>query len=415
MDRRLAAPVVEPLLFRLPGLVLGLAALGLGAWQGQVLLTLLAALMVAGGLSAWAWSRWSVRSLELRRELTPARAFAGEQVELSLTLANRKLLPLAWVEVSDSLPEELVGPEDDLDPGLIPGRRHLVRTTSLLWYQQARFRCTLKCSRRGCYGLGPAWITSGDVFGLYPRTVPGPAGQELLVYPRLIPLPRWGLASRYPIGEALADTFLFEDPTRPAGLRPYTPGTPLKRIHFKASARHGKLMAKIYEPTTTLRLAILVEVESFAPAGPEDAAAGEQYELALSLAASLAEEMLRLRHPVGLFINAAQAGGGAQAALAPAGGPGQISAVLEALARAGDRPSGEFPDLLDQAAARLVWGTSLAVITRGPEPRVLDRLGRLKAAGFPVTFLMVGDSPSPAGNWRCHRVGGWPRGGEAAA
>jgi uncharacterized protein (DUF58 family) len=218
------------------------------------------------------------------------------------------------------------------------------------------------------------------------------------------------LASRYPLGEARAETFIFEDPTRPAGLRPYTPGTPLKRIHFKASAKHGKLMAKIYEPTTTLRLAILVEAESFQDEEQPETA-GDHYELGLSLAASLAEEMLRHRHPVGLFINVAQAGRGGQIALAPAGGPSQLPALLESLARAEAQPQGGFGDLLDQAAARLTWGTSLALITRGASPETQQRLTRLKAAGFPVTVILVGPGPAPAGPFRCLRMETWPGGG----
>ena len=72
----------------------------------------------------------------------------------------------------------------------------------------------------------------------------------VLVYPKVVPLEGYDLASRRPIGEVLLTHRLFEDPTRIAGVRGYEPGDPLNRIHWKATARTGSLHSKIHEPST---------------------------------------------------------------------------------------------------------------------------------------------------------------------
>ena len=42
-----------------------------------------------------------------------------------------------------------------------------------------------------------------------------------------------------------------EDPIRIAGARDYRPGDPLKRMHWKATARTGELQVRLVDPSTT--------------------------------------------------------------------------------------------------------------------------------------------------------------------
>ncbi len=44
-----------------------------------------------------------------------------------------------------------------------------------------------------------------------------------------------------------------------AGVRPYQPGDPLARIHWRASARTGQLHSKVYEASSIAGLTLLVD------------------------------------------------------------------------------------------------------------------------------------------------------------
>ena len=50
---------------------------------------------------AWWWTRASLKSVTFERSMGVRRAFPGEVVELTLRIANEKLLPLGWLAVED--------------------------------------------------------------------------------------------------------------------------------------------------------------------------------------------------------------------------------------------------------------------------------------------------------------------------
>ena len=79
------------------------------------------------------------------------------------------------------------------------------------------------------------------------------------VYPEVVPLPGYDLASRRPIGEIKLTHRLFEDPTRIAGVRAYQPGDLFNRIHWAASARTGVLHSKVYDASTIAGATILLD------------------------------------------------------------------------------------------------------------------------------------------------------------
>jgi uncharacterized protein (DUF58 family) len=138
-----------------------------------------------------------------------------------------------------------------------------------------------------------------------------------------------------------------EDPVRPAGTRDYLGNRPARHIHWKASARLGRLQEKIYEPTAQASVLFLLDALSF-PAeepGPQqpdarEATPGEEaFERTLEVVASLAVELERARVPVGLAVNGALAGR-ADCILAPGRGQYQLSSLLEMLARVTRRANG---------------------------------------------------------------------------
>ena len=94
---------------------------------------------------------------------------------------------------------------------------------------------------RGYYQLGPLVLESGDLFGLHRRYRVGTDPNFVLVYPKVLPLEGYDLASRRPVGEIRLTHRLFEDPTRIAGVRKYEAGDPLNRVHWRATARTGLL------------------------------------------------------------------------------------------------------------------------------------------------------------------------------
>ena len=78
--------------------------------RGDFALTLI--YLVVGALAAglW-WGRRSLAQLETKRRF-PQHAFLGEQVKIQLHVRNKGWLPLPWLELRETLPVALVGPNN---------------------------------------------------------------------------------------------------------------------------------------------------------------------------------------------------------------------------------------------------------------------------------------------------------------
>jgi uncharacterized protein (DUF58 family) len=213
-------------------------------------------------------------------------------------------------------------------------------------YRSARFSWRLRARRRGVHELGPLQLTVGDPLGFFPSTRSAER-HELIVYPRLVAV----RPLRLPRREFFGRTGVYspvDDPTYVHGIREYQTGRPARAIHWKASARQGRLVEKVREPTARDRVLLLVR-----SAGFDAADGGESFERALEAAASLAVELDRMRSPVGLASDGRLRGSELRS-LPIARSPSQLASLLEMLARLEPAPAVDPLELLQRSAA-LSW------------------------------------------------------------
>jgi len=371
------------------GLLAMLAGLLLAAWYDQVVIVIVLGLVLsAAGLSKL-WSRYSLKGVHCQHLLSGQRAFPGEYLELKLQLDNHKLLPLPWIQVNDEVPAGFLHGASPT-PGNRPGSALLSKATALLWYTRASWRQRLYCHKRGYYTLGPITVNSGDIFGFYPRSVTEPFVEHVIVYPRIYPIAQLGIPSLYPLGDTTAERRIFEDPTRTIGVRDYTPHDSLRHIHWKATARHQNLQVKVFEPTTTLKMALFMAIDSFEHNGAENE---DNLELAISTAASIANYVTEQGSLVGLFANTCLADSGESARIPPGSGVNQLICILEALAKVTASPSSPFEDFLQSELRNLPWGTTLIFILSTPSEPLTGLLADLKERGHRILALQVGEPP----------------------
>jgi uncharacterized protein (DUF58 family) len=324
---------------------------------------------------------------------------------LKLHLVNRKLLPLPWIQVDDELPLKLC-------PGVIPaensrpGCGFLSKSAALLWYTGVTWKERLNCEKRGYYPLGPLTVTSGDIFGFYPRSITRPLEDRVIVYPRIFPVDYLGIPSLYPLGETTAERRIFEDPLRVIGVRDYTPRDSRRHIHWKATARHQELQVKVFEPTTTLKVVIFLAVDSFM-AGQGEIFNEDNFELGVSAAASIAAYLIERRNPVGLITNSRLADSGQPAVLLPGSSAGQLVGILETLAKVTPTPGLPFDEFIQAERTSLPWGVTSLFILSSPSPSLIRLLAGLKESGQKLAVLQVGgkEEGGAPGAVPWHRIG----------
>jgi uncharacterized protein (DUF58 family) len=356
----------------------------LAAWAGQTIIVVILGLSLSAAGLARLWSHFSLRGVYVERHLTEQRVFPGESVELKLRVVNRKPLPLPWLEISDQVP---AGFAEGLAPGYKPGFDSISRSTSIMWYSAISWKYQLLCKKRGYYTLGPLTVSSGDIFGFYPRTAVEPISDHLIVYPRIYTLPPFSIPSLYPMGEVRSDKRIFEDPSRTIGVRDYSPGDSLRRIHWKTSARHQMLQVKVFEPTTTLKVAVFLAIDSFQHTGLWNF---EEMENGISTVASLANYLVGKNSQVGFWSNSQMADSGQPAYIPSGSGVGQLVQILEALAKVVPAYNNTFSDFFQAVRKNLPMGTTLLFVFSQIPEKLHEILTDLRESGYKVLVFQVG-------------------------
>jgi uncharacterized protein (DUF58 family) len=416
-------------------------------WFIGVLVLLVAALFLESGLLAYATyvligllvlTRWLARSwvgaLSATRACSPVgrgggripdadeppdpeghahglTADVGERVAVRLTVRNGGWLPVPWVLLEDVLPNRTL---DKRFPRLkVKGKRlhiGMIRPggTTEMKYQ-------VEFLTRGYYQLGPLVLESGDLFGLHRRYKVETVPVFVLVYPRIVPLIGYDLASRRPIGDVRLTHRLYEDPTRIAGVRRYEAGDPLSRVHWKATARTGALHSKVHEPSTLSGATVILD---FHQSGYH--ARGEPFrsELAVTGAVSLANAVYEMGQQVGLVTNARDAADRIktegwqvdprtrQAARAAAAeketserlqplvvetrrGVEQLQRIRETLARCELTDGLTFAELIVETAHRIPRDATVIAVLPEVTVEAAIALGNLRRRGLAVTVILV--------------------------
>ncbi len=378
--------------------------LGLLAYAMYALL----GVMITGRLLTRAWAE----NVSATRECNRVSAYIGDTVAVVIELVNRSRLPVVWALVEDNLSRHALA----FRPPKLEVLGSRVQLASLKGNGRKTLFYQLKCQGRGFFQIGPLVLETGDLFGLHRRYRLLTEPHFLLVYPNVVPLEGFDIASRRPIGEIRLTHRLYEDPTRIAGARPYQLGDPLNRIHWRATARASALHSKIYEPTTIAGATILLE---FDHNGFDPQHEPYRSELAITTAASLANALFEMGQQVGLVTNGRDAADrirqegwevdfrtrrAARTAAAATEnedfrlrpmvvetrrGPEQLMRIMETLARVELSSGLSFAQLVTDTAGRLPRDATVLAILPSATPETAVVLGGLRRRGFAVTAVVI--------------------------
>ena len=199
----------------------------------QVPLLLISLLFILARGVARLWERYCLVRIDYHRRLSAHRAFFGDEVQLEVEVANRKPLPLSWIQIDDEVPSDVTFQKVRTTPSHKANRSLLTNLLSLSWYHKVTRRYHMRCLQRGFFAFGPTRIRSGDLFGFFSRGMEVQQVDYLMVYPRILPLEKLGIISNQPVGDIRTKRHIFQDPILTLGVRDYYFGDSLKKIHWK--------------------------------------------------------------------------------------------------------------------------------------------------------------------------------------
>lgn len=345
----------------------------------------------------------------------------GETAVIQVEVKNQGRLSVPWLILEDSLPRDALVQI----PHRLRAEGERLALIRLAPGETASLKHQVTFLMRGYYQLGPLLLETGDVFGLHRRFRVATEPHFALVLPKVLPLQGYNLASRRPLGEIRVVHRLFEDPTRLASIRPYQPGDPLNRIHWRATARTGQIHCRVYENSRVAGATFLLD---FHERSYQDRGAAASAELAVITVAALANAVFLMGQQIGFISNGRDAadrireegwsagfttrgdarrratGVQANTRLRPVvvetrRGGDRFGQILETLARLEHTDGLEFSEMLEEAGSEIPRDATVVAVLRRVTPAMAAALGELARRGFLVTVIVVSIDLEPTPDW----------------
>lgn len=347
--------IIQQLVIPYKGWVILLVGLG-GAW-----------------LMSLFWSRSLLDGLKLIRETKMGWAQVGDEVQEEFTLKNQGWAPGLWVTVLD---------HSDFPGYQVSTARYVEERTIKRWLKGG------VCKMRGLYTFGPTSLETSDPFGLYDIKIKYPASTSMLVVPPIVPLPTIEVASGERIVEGHTRSNNPGRTVSAATVREYVPGDDVQSIHWRTSAKRGKLHVRIFDTTPSSEWWIFVDTQDKVQAGEEE---NSTIEHSVILAASLADRGLRLGRAVGLV-----ASGQKKSLLIPKVGNIQQWDIFRMLALVQETQI-PLEDMIYRTQRMLNAKTSAIIITPAVDGEWLNALNVFLHKNIVVTVLLM-DRSTYGGN-----------------
>lgn len=335
------SPAIKWIAFLAAGVFISSVAILIGVEQMYFMAAALFLTPLASLVIGW------LLLIGLKAERTlPSTMNEGDQATVDITLVNIGRLPKFFMTVTDKLPVWLK------ETG------HSGNVMLQLDADEARsVSYTLESLKRGVYSVGPVLVSATDPFGFFAfkRTVPG--ASELVVYPSPLPLFASLIQSGAYGWRGDADGLRRGSGADFHGVREYQHGDDLRRVHWRTTARTGKLAVAEYTQGETLDLLIALDLNEKAYAGTS-LGLDAPIEVAVKIAATLVEDMTRNGHTVRLLTTTRK-----ESDPVPTNDGRWSSPLLDALARAETTSTATLADILAEYRSQVNRGTMVIYLT----------------------------------------------------
>ena len=307
------------------------------------------------------------------QRLSPQSGVKGQDVSLTMAVHNDFWFPIPHIRLHyQTIDSQLNGSPESFTAVLLP-RGHGEQTLSI------------HCRYRGRWDVGLTHVELEDFFGLFRLRMKvgrflGHRPVKLLVRPRVLHIDRLPLLQRNDEGPVESLPRRSDEMAMYSDIRKYRTGDPVKRIHWKLTARHRDLMVKNYEETSLPDL--LLYVDTMAHGLPR----AQQLTLedtVVECATAVVRYLLDARLPVSMV-----AYGKARVQLRGAQ-PEHFAALYNLL---GELPfDGQFPmsDVLMNDLKAITRAGNLVLIIWDLGDTLFDLLMVMNTSGISITLILV--------------------------
>jgi uncharacterized protein (DUF58 family) len=297
---------------------------------------------------------------------------AGMRLKVRLKMQIPGYWPVPYIIVRDSLVRPITDESQIYELSFVPDYRRRGEVT----YETAPLR-------RGRYRFQTTECSTRDIFGLFEHQGKFTEKKDLQVFPRTVELKDWRMLRRSQRG-VFQHTFTSlwaRETTQIDGVREYIHGDRMSRIHWNATAKTGQWKSKEFEREALPRIVILLDcnMASYRSA--------DSFELAVSVAASLLELVIRQGMPLG-FVSAGRNPGWFGTERSPV----SRDEILRHLVDVDVDGTVPLSDRICEAAERFEPGVQVVIISPLNDEQTAQAFPALEAKRMTPCLLHIGEA-----------------------
>lgn len=347
------------------------------------------AYLVVASILGWWYSRASLKHVYYMRDFERTRAFLGDSIKLTVSIENRKPLPVIALSCADEVPDRNNIGLLPVAPHYKPGRNVLRNNVYVGSFQRVEREFNIDCIERGAFRFGPVSIRASDPMGMEETRAYLDIIDTLVVYPRVLAVAGLDLPQTDPSGGVPARGWINPDPLEIIGIRPYFPGTPLNQVAWKATAKTSSLKAKMTLPSFNSQAIVALNLNTRQHVW--DGIDKERLESAVCICASVCGELFRREIPFGFSSNFPGKNGD-HLFIGPGLSRAHFREVLDYTA-AVSMPWGPFNETLSMIAGKMPASTEIVAIMPYPSLEDWIQLKRLRSRGYVTSAVVLKASP----------------------
>ncbi|MRH43433.1 DUF58 domain-containing protein [Aquibacillus halophilus] len=281
--------------------------------------------------------------------------------------------PIPYVLIKDQLIHHQLGTET-YESSFVPD-----------FYRSGEIDYSIYDLKRGSYRFGETECSTGDLLNLFEHKSSLQLPSEFKVYPKTIRIKDWPYISTFRKAISISSSTIYKkETTEINGVREYIHGDRLSKVHWNASAKTGDLKSKEFTPESVTK--ILIIIDQYKLFYNDD----KQFELAVSIAASIIRYVSKQQMPIGLFSPGKQV-----SFYQPKPGVTYSHRLEEHLLYVGmDGNLTIQKALLDQRLKRL-QGSLVIIITPDASDQLFHRLKWLKKMNLHPCYIWLSSMKNP--------------------
>ena len=338
------------------------------------------------------WNHHIFTRINIKRDVSRKRAVIGEKLYYQFEIENKKLLPVLGIEVKDKFTDGIKFVNKKFSKEVPGSNFNVFRDLfSLKWYEKVKRTYDIIPQKRGYYRFGEGNIFYSGVFGLYKNQLNDKNFSELIVYPKIIQADKLQVDLKHLFGSRPSEGWLYKDPLNSVGVKPYQSTDNMKKINWKASARHNKMESNVYKPSYDKEIHIFLSTlttESWWQGIDRNL-----LELLIIYAASLANYSFNKGYQVGLYSDGRTKRSSSFLTLKPAKGSVHKEKLLSNLAMLQVADKMKFPNILYKKKKEIKSGSTIIVILAIINDKIEEILNQYRK-NYNLSLIIMGEENS---------------------